>query len=54
MQEYCQQNKRAWDFDAYNFWVSSSGKPIDRAKEGLENPVRMLKRYADYLILTWV
>lgn len=48
MQEYCQQNKRAWEYSAYDFWVSSSGKPIDRAMEALGNPLRILKRYTDY------
>jgi 2-polyprenyl-3-methyl-5-hydroxy-6-metoxy-1,4-benzoquinol methylase len=48
MQEYCRQNKRAWEYNAYDFWVNNTGKPIDRAKEALENPLRILKRYADY------
>lgn len=48
MQDYCQQNKRAWEYSAYEFWVNNSGKPIDRAKKDLENPIGMLKRYANY------
>ncbi|MFA9379320.1 MAG: hypothetical protein ACERKZ_21630 [Lachnotalea sp.] len=48
MQDYCQQNKRAWEYSAYDFWVSNLGKPIDRAKKNLKDPIGMLKRYANY------
>lgn len=48
MQDYCQQNKRAWEFNAYDFWVDNSGNPIDRAKKDMENPIGMLKRFTDY------
>jgi ubiquinone/menaquinone biosynthesis C-methylase UbiE len=48
MQDYCQQNKRAWEYSAYEFWINNSGKPVDRAKKSLENPKGMLKRYANY------
>jgi Methylase involved in ubiquinone/menaquinone biosynthesis len=48
MQNYCQQNKEAWEFNAYDFWVSNLGKPSDRAKLDLENPKKMLKRYTQY------
>lgn len=43
MQDYCQQNKRAWEYCAYYFWVNNSGKPSDRAKQDQENPKKMLK-----------
>lgn len=46
--DYSIQNKKAWEFDAYNFWVKQSGTPAERAKKDRENPVGMLKRYADY------
>lgn len=48
MQDYLQQNKRAWEYNAYEFWINNSGKPIDRAKKDLEDPLGMLKRYANY------
>lgn len=48
MRDYSIQNKSAWEFDAYEFWVRQSGVPADRAKKDMENPVGMLKRYADY------
>ena len=42
------QNKKAWEYDAYNFWVRTAGTPVERASRDKENPKRMLKRYADY------
>lgn len=48
MVEYSVQNKKAWEYNAYEFWVKQSGAPADRAKRDLENPVGMLKRYSDY------
>ncbi len=48
MQDYCQQNKRAWEYNAYDFWVNNSGNPSDRAKLDRENPRKMLKRYLQY------
>jgi len=48
MPSYSEQNKKAWEYNAYNFWVNNVGKPCDRAREDLENPIGMLKRYAQY------
>ncbi len=48
MQEYCQQNKRAWEFNAYDFWLRTSGHPTDRAKQDLEDPKKSLKHYYQY------
>lgn len=48
MKDYCAQNKRAWEYNAYEFWVKQSGAPADRAKQDLENPMGMLRKYADY------
>ncbi len=48
MVDYSIQNKKAWEYNAYEFWVKQSGTPEDRAKKDLENPIGMLKRYADY------
>lgn len=42
------QNKKAWEYNAYEFWVREEGAPSERAKEDLENPVGMLKRYSNY------
>ena len=48
MVDYSIQNKKAWEYNAYEFWVKHSGTPADRAKRDLENPIGMLKRYSDY------
>ena len=48
MIDYSIQNKKAWEYNAYEFWVKQSGTPAERAKEDLENPKVMLRKYADY------
>ena len=48
MREYSRQHKKAWEYDAYDFWVRTAGTPEERAKKDMENPRRMLRRYADY------
>lgn len=45
---YSEQNKKAWEYNAYEFWVMQSGTPAERAKEDLKDPVRMLKQFAGY------
>lgn len=46
--EYIQQNKKAWEYNAYDFWIKEAGLPADRAKKILADPVGALKRYAGY------
>lgn len=48
MIDYSIQNKKAWEYDAYDFWVRQSGTPRERAKEDRENPIGMLRKYAAY------
>jgi len=48
MQEYSLQNKKAWEFNAYEFWNRESGRPADRARKALEDPIGMLRKYAAY------
>ena len=48
MRDYSKQNKKAWEYSAYEFWVEHSGTPEERAKQNLENPVGMLRKYANY------
>lgn len=48
MKDYSEQNKRAWEYNAYDFWVRTQGTPAERAKKDAENPKGMLKRYARY------
>lgn len=48
MIESSRQNKTAWEFHAYDFWVKEAGEPRERAKQILSNPRGMLKRYDHY------
>ncbi len=48
MIDYSIQNKKAWEFDAYEFWVKQAGTPQERAKMDREDPIGMLRRYAEY------
>ena len=48
MNDAGRQHKRAWEYDAYNFWVEHNGTPEVRAKEDAENPEKMLRKYAAY------
>lgn len=48
METYRLQNKRAWEYNAYDFWVMNVGSPSTQAEKILANPRGMLKRYADY------
>ncbi|MDE5950925.1 MAG: class I SAM-dependent methyltransferase [Acetatifactor sp.] len=48
MIDYSIQNKKAWEYDVYDFWVRQSGTPQERAKEDRENPIGMLRKYAAY------
>ncbi|MGN1083524.1 MAG: class I SAM-dependent methyltransferase [Lachnospiraceae bacterium] len=48
MKDYCAQNKKAWEYSAYEFWVQTSGTPAERAEKDVENPIGMLKKYAQY------
>ena len=48
MKDYSRQNKVAWEFDAYDFWVKTAGTPSERAREDVADPVGMLRRYAKY------
>ena len=48
MNSCAEQHKKAWEFDAYDFWIRQSGTPDKRAREDRENPVKMLRKYAAY------
>lgn len=48
MKDYVRQNKSAWEFNVYDFWVEHSGTPAQRARKDLEDPAGMLKKYAAY------
>ena len=42
------QNKKAWEFNVYNFWIKEAGSPAERAQKDMENPKGMLKKYSSY------
>ena len=48
MEDYSKQHKKAWEFNAYDFWVRTAGTPEERALKDKENPKKMLKQYANY------
>lgn len=48
MRDYSRQNKAAWEFDAYDFWVRTAGTPEERARKDIADPLRMLKWHAAY------
>ena len=48
MEDYSMQHKKAWEFDAYDFWVRTAGTPAERAARDMEDPKRMLKQHAVY------
>ena len=48
MQDYSEQNKKAWEYNAYDFWVREIGTPKHRAEKIKANPVGELKKYAAY------
>ncbi|MBP3198559.1 MAG: methyltransferase domain-containing protein [Butyrivibrio sp.] len=48
LEDYSKQHKKAWEFDAYDFWVRTAGTPEERASKDKENPRKMLKQYANY------
>lgn len=47
MDKYSEQNKTAWEYDVYNFWLSQV-TPAERARDDLENPRARLKYYSKY------
>lgn len=48
MVDYSAQNKKAWEYDAYNFWLKQVGSPADLAKRIAADPIKALRRYAAY------
>lgn len=48
MRDYSNQNKAAWEYDAYAFWVERNGDPSVRARMDRDNPEGMLRKYARY------
>lgn len=44
-----QQNKRAWEANAYEAWVKAYGKPAEVAKQLVDNPGHKARRLLPYL-----
>ena len=48
MIEYSVQNKKAWEYDAYDFWCSHNVAPGDFAATLVADPHRAIRRHAAY------
>lgn len=48
MNEQSEQNKKAWEYRAYEFWNMRNGSPKDHAKQIVENPIASLKKHKQY------
>lgn len=38
-QDYSEKNKKAWEYNAYDFWVREVGTPPQRAEKIKKDPV---------------
>lgn len=48
MIEASAQNKKAWEYNAYDFWGSHNGVPAALAEQLKADPMKALKRHATY------
>ena len=48
MTDYTEQNKKAWEYTAYDFWLKETGRPADLAREIKLDPVGHLRKYSSY------
>lgn len=48
MKDYTTQNKKAWEYTAYDFWLKAEGQPEDFAEEIKQDPIGHLRKYVDY------
>ncbi len=48
MRDYSIQNKKAWEYSAYEFWLKYNGTPAELAEKAMANPLQMLKRFTTY------
>lgn len=46
MENYRQQNKKAWEYNAYDFWVKKEGPPVELAAKIENDPAHMLRRFS--------
>lgn len=48
MNEYARQNQKAWEYNAYEFWLKREGAPLKLAERIKADPDKMLRRFAAY------
>lgn len=48
MRDYSSQNKIAWEYSAYQFWLKYNGTPTELAERAMKDPLQMLNKYATY------
>lgn len=48
MTDYIAQNKKAWEYNAYDFWCSHNGSPADMAETLKADPMKAIRRHAAY------
>ena len=48
MNKQSELNKIAWEYRAYDFWQMRDGKPEEKAKRIIENPLGCLKKHQKY------
>lgn len=48
MKDYIAQNKTAWEYDAYGFWLKQMGTPQDYARKLVADPISSLRRFGAY------
>lgn len=48
MEDYIAQNKKAWEYNAYDFWCSHSGSPTELAEKLKADPMKAIRRHAAY------
>lgn len=48
MREYSVQNKKAWEYSAYQFWLKYNGTPAQLAERAMKNPLQMLRKFVNY------
>ena len=48
MKDYSLQNKKAWEYNAYDFWINEMGTPEELAQKIVSDPIGKLKKYSAY------
>ncbi len=48
MTDYIAQNKKVWEYNAYDFWCSHNGSPADMAETLKADPMKAIRRHAAY------